>query len=124
MDGSEALRRILNGLGVRSSLGECQRYVDECGIENLRAGKLNNAPFDLARAGKYRVRKGATDSWRTELSKWEIALVERLAGPLMSELGFKSVSRSKIMSVLLDLGNTVKDVRRAATRRLQMLAER
>jgi hypothetical protein len=123
-DGPEALLQILSKLGVRSTPEECQRYVDECSIDNLKAGKLHNAPFDLARAGKYRFRVGATDGWRNELSTWEIAFVERLAGPQMAELGFEPVSRSRIMSTLLDLDRRVKGARRAAKRRLQSLAER
>jgi Sulfotransferase family len=123
-DGSVVLMRILGRLGVQSSLDECQRYVDECSIENLKAAKLNGAPFDLARIGQYRFRKGTTDSWRTELSTWEVAIVERLAGPLMLELGFQPVKRSGIMSALLDLDRIVKGTRRAARRRLQSLAER
>jgi hypothetical protein len=120
-DGSEALLRILTKLGVRSNPDECQRYIDECSIHNLKAGRLNDAPFDLARAGKYRFRTGATDSWRFELSKWEISLVERLAGPLMSELGFKPAIHSRIMSTLLGLERAA---RRGAKRRLRSLAER
>ena len=116
--------RILGRLGVPASLDDCQRYVDECNIKNLKAGKLNNAPFDVAKMGKESFRIGATDSWRIELSTWEIALVERLAGPLMSELGFEPVNRSGIMSAILDLDRKVKGARRAAKRRLQSLAER
>jgi hypothetical protein len=123
-DTPNVVMRILGELGVPSSLDDCQRYVDECSIENLKVGKLNNAPFDLVRAGKYRFRTGATDSWRIELSAWEIAVVERLAGPLMSELGFKPGNRSRMMSTLLNLDLALKDARKAAKRRLQSLAAR
>jgi hypothetical protein len=63
-DGSEALMQILSRLGVRSTPDECQRYIDECNIENLKAGKLSDAPFNLAKSRKYRFRIGTTDSWR------------------------------------------------------------
>jgi len=123
-DGPAAVMRILGRLGVPSSLDDCQRYVDECNIRNLQAGKLNNAPFDVANMGKESFRIGTTDGWRSELSPWEVAVVERLAGPLMSELGFKPMNGSKAMSVLGDTCCTVKDAARAAKRRLRRLAER
>jgi hypothetical protein len=123
-DGSGALLQILTRLGVPSTPNDCSRYVDECSIDNLKAGKLNNAPFDLAKAGKYRFRVGGTEGWRSELSTWEIAYVERLAGPLMSELGFEPVNHSRIMSALLGLDRRVKDARGAAKRTLQSLTER
>jgi len=122
-DGPEALLRLLGGLGVPSSLDDCQRYVDECNIQNLKAGKLNNAPFDVAKMGKESWRIGTTDSWRVELSAWEIALVEHLTGPLMSELAFKPVNGSKVMSALVDMGCTVKNAARTAKRRLRSLAK-
>jgi hypothetical protein len=112
-DGPSVVRRLLAGVGVRSTPEQCQRYVDECNIEFLRAGKLANAPFDIAKMNKESFRLGTTDSWRTELSKYEIALVERMTGPLMSELGFEPVNRSRIISMLLDVVETLKDARRA-----------
>jgi hypothetical protein len=118
------VRRLLLGIGVQSSPEECERYVDECNLENLKAGKLNNAPFDIAKMHKESFRVGTVDSWRNELSPWETALVERLAGLMMAELGFKPVKRRKVMSVLLDLWQTVKDVRRAAKWRLRSQAQR
>jgi hypothetical protein len=120
-DGPEVVMRILGRLGVPSSLDDCQQYVDECNIENLKAGRLNNAPFDVAKMGKESFRIGTTDSWRIELSTLEIALVERMVGPLMSELGLKRLNGNKSMSVLVDMGCTVKDAARAAKRRLRSL---
>ena len=122
-DGPEVLLRLLNGLGVRSGLEECRRYVQECSIDNLKTGKLDNAPFDMGRRGKYRFRIGTTDSWRDELSKREIAIVERLAGPLMTELGFKPMNGNKTISALVDMEFGVKAAAIGAKRRLQGLAK-
>jgi len=121
-DGPEVLMRLLGGLGVRSSLEECRRYVDECRIENLKAGKLDNAPFPMTnRSESYRI--GATDSWRVELSKWEIALVEHRAEPLMSELGFAPTKVSKAMSAFVGMHWNTWEAARAARRRLRRFAE-
>jgi len=122
-DGPKVLMRLLRGLGVRSSLEESTRYFDECRIENLKAGKLNNAPFPMTnRNESYRV--GATDGWRAELSKWEIALIEHHAGPLMSELGFPPTRPSKAMSAFVGMGWSSWEVARATKRTLRRLAER
>jgi hypothetical protein len=117
-DGSEVLMRLLANVGVPSSQEECRRYVEECRIENLKAGKLENAPFVMTNVS---FRIGATDSWRVELSKREIALVEHLAGPLMSDLGYACTNVGKAMSVFVGMGWATRVVARAAKRRLKPL---
>ncbi len=122
-DGPDVLMRLLDKLGAPSSLDECRRYAEECRIENLKAGKLDNAPFAMTnRNESYRI--GTTDSWRVELSKWEIALVERLAGPLMSELGYAPANASKTTSVFVGMGWTTWKAARAVRRRLRRFADR
>jgi hypothetical protein len=123
-DGPMALMQILSKLEVQATLAECRQYFDECNMEKLKAGKLSDAPFNIVNAGRFRFRIGSTESWRRELSKWEIAVVERTAGPLMSELGFEPMDRSVIMSTLMNLDSMVRRFRSAAKRRLQLLAER
>jgi len=123
-DGPETVMRILRKLGVPSSLDDCRRYVDECNIRNLQAGKLESAPFDVAKMGKESFRIGTNDSWRNELSKREIAVVERRTGPLMSELGFKPMNSSKAMVLFVDLGGTFRDAATAAKKRLRGLVKR
>ncbi len=118
-DGPKVLMRLLSGLGVAASLEACQRYVDECNIQNLKAGNLNNAPFDVAKMGKESWRIGTTDSWRVELSKWEIALIERLAGALMLEFGYKPANRSKGLSALVGMGHKIRKAAGAVKRRLR-----
>jgi|SRR5215472_12015125 len=122
-DGPQVLRQLLSGLGVPSSLEECQRYAEECRIENLKAGNLDNAPFEMTnRNQSYRI--GSTDSWRVELSRWEIALVERMAALPMSELGFEPVNGTKAVSVFVDAGWRTWKVARAAKRSLRQFAQR
>lgn len=118
-DGPNILRRLLSGLGVTASQEDCQLYVDECNIQNLKAGNLNNAPFDIAKMHKESWRIGRTDSWRVELSSWEIALIERLVGPLMLEWGYKPVNRSEALSALVGLGYKLRKAAGAVKRRLR-----
>jgi hypothetical protein len=122
-DGPRTLMRILLGLGVLEGLDDCQRFVDECNIRNLQAGHLAGAPFDVTKMGKESFRIGTSDSWRTELTAWDVALVERLAGPLMSELGYKLATRNKGLSALVDFGWFARGIAKAAKHRLQRFAE-
>jgi sulfotransferase family protein len=121
-DGPNVVMRLLTGLGIRASRDECTRYFEECNIENLRAGKLNGAPFDVAKMHKESFRIGAIDSWRVELSPWEIALVDHLAGPLMSELGFAPASKGRATAAAMSVGCTLWDAARAVKRRLRRFA--
>jgi hypothetical protein len=110
-DSAAVLLRLLGRLGVRSTLEECQGYVEECSLDNLKAGRLENAPFDVARISKFRFRLGKADSWRSELSKREIALVERMARRLMWELGIEPVTRSRLASIWASISHAVDDTR-------------
>jgi Sulfotransferase family len=112
--GPDVVMRLFAGLGIPSSLDECKRYIDECNIENLKRLAVPEGFF----------RSGRTDSWQVELSAWEIALVEHVAGPLMSELGFKPVNRSKALAALVGIACTSKDAARVLKRRLRNFLER
>jgi hypothetical protein len=70
----------------------------------------------MAISGKYRFRSGSTDSWRSELSKWEIALVDHLAGPLMAEQGYTRTKDSKTWSALASMGWTSWEIMTATKR--------
>jgi hypothetical protein len=118
-DGAEILMRVFAKLGVHANSGECHQYVDQCRIEKLRTAALEAAPFDLARIGKYRFRIGTTDSWRTELSRWEIALVERLARRLMLELGFVPMTNKTVLTALVGMRCAGSDIARKLKRQLQ-----
>jgi Sulfotransferase family len=120
-DGPATLMRLLRGLGVKASVVECQRYVEDCNIGNLQAGKLDNAPFQISNEGEsyQSYRRGETESWRVELSEWEIALVERLAGPLMLELGFIPTNGRTARSALVALGCNLIDFGMVTKRRLR-----
>lgn len=121
-DGPKVLMRLFSTLGIPSTPDECRQYFDECSIQNLKSGKLENAPFDVIRSGRYRFRMGTTDGWRVELSQWEVALVERLAGPLMSELGFAQTEKNKTISILVDMRCAVSDAGRIVGRRTLQMA--
>jgi hypothetical protein len=123
-DGPGALLRLLTGLGVLVSLGECQQYFEECKIDKLKVGQLSDAPFNISNSGKYRFRVGSTDGWRKELSRWEVAVVERVVGPLMLELGFTPETRGMTMRTLMMLDHVARRYRTSVKRRLQSWAEK
>jgi hypothetical protein len=110
-DGPNVVRRLLAGIGVQSSEAECQRYVEECNIDFLRSGTLADAPFDISKMNKESFRLGTVDGWRTELSKYEIAVIEHMAGPLMMKLEFRPAAQGKLLKALLELRGPVRDTR-------------
>jgi Sulfotransferase family len=121
-DAPLTVARLFRGLGLETSDAECQRYVDDCNIRNLQAGRLDNAPFPITNEDES-YRRGETDSWRFELSRWQIALIERLAGPWMSQLGYAPISGSA-SSALAALCCAGRPAVRATKRRLKRSLDR
>jgi Sulfotransferase family len=96
-NGEETLLSIFAWLGISSTRDECRTIISECEIGNLRDGLLEAAPWDLSVEPQRFYRKGATDSWRRELTPREIFLIENTARDLMVEFGYTPVSRPKII---------------------------
>jgi hypothetical protein len=100
-NGGETLISIFSWLGIQVSQTECSTILRECQIANLRDGRLEGAPWDMATEPKEFYRKGGTENWRSELTSREAFLVEYLARNLMSEFGFVADSRPKIIFPLI-----------------------
>ena len=87
-NGEETLISIFSWLGVQVSQTECSTILRECQIANLRGGRLEGAPWNMATEPQEFYRKGGTENWRSELTPREAFLVEYLTRDLMSEFGF------------------------------------
>lgn len=85
--GGKKLFEIFQWLGVETSMSQCEQYLADCEINQLRQRQLKNIPFDIYSHPGFRI--GTVDSWRQRLSRWEIMNIECVAGQLMEELGFK-----------------------------------
>jgi len=71
---------VLEWLGLSWSAGERDRAIEACSIASLRQGSRAPSGF---------FRNGSVDSWRRELSAWQIRVVEHLAGDVMERLGYE-----------------------------------
>lgn len=90
-DAPGRLMEISAWLGVDIDRVSAKEYVNACAIDKLQSG-CATAPWDLKDEPKSFYRYGKPDSWRTDLSPSDIALVERLTRKQMAELGYEPVS--------------------------------
>ena len=87
-NGEETLISIFSWLGVQVSQTECSTILRECQIANLRGGRLEGAPWNMATEPQEFYRKGGTENWRSELTPRQTFFAEYLTRDLMSEFGF------------------------------------
>jgi len=64
-----------------------REVAEESRINKLQKGD-SQAAWDLSKEPEGFFRKGRADSWKEELSRSDIAVVEAIAGPLMEELAY------------------------------------
>jgi hypothetical protein len=95
------LNDIFTWLGLDVDSGFCERAIEACAIEKLRA-KTANAPWSLEREPENFYRKGTAESWRDDLSLSDVRVIEYIAGDLMDALGYEaSRPRRKPLSLTL-----------------------
>ncbi|MGH7045561.1 MAG: sulfotransferase family protein [Stellaceae bacterium] len=100
-NGPQTLKSIFAWLGAETGIEECGAMLNECRIDNLRANRLPDAPWDLSAEPAEFYRTGGTETWRGELTAREVYLVEHLTRELMHELGFAPGARRKIILPLI-----------------------
>jgi hypothetical protein len=107
-DGSAYLSHILSWLELEGDPNFCERAIEACTIDKLRA-KVTKAPWSLETDPEGFYRKGTSDSWREDLSNSDIGVIEYVTGDLMKELGYEpSRPRRKPLSLIFaDLESTV-----------------
>lgn len=91
-DPASHLERIAQWAGLDASRTWCAETAQAHSIEKLREGK-SDPPWGARTEPEGFYRKGATDSWKGDLSRSDIALVEDVAAPLMDSLGYQRISR-------------------------------
>lgn len=97
-DGPGELMRLFDWLGEPISRAEAERYVAACAIDKLRSGNAD-APWDIKSEPAAFFRRGETESWRTDLSPSDIAIVERLTKKHMQRLGYQPISERRARMV-------------------------
>jgi hypothetical protein len=87
-DGVAHLDGVFQWLELQSDADLCRRAIDACTLDKLKARAVPAPwPAHIQPEGFYR--KGSACSWREDLPKADIDLVEEVAGPLMKELGYR-----------------------------------
>lgn len=91
-DTPAVLARIFEFAGLPADRELCERAVAACAIEDLRERKADlRAPWDVNQQRDGVFRKGETESWREELSRRDVRLVESVAWDLMAGSGYTPV---------------------------------
>lgn len=118
--GPETLKRIFDWLNVEVDVEECRRFIDDCSLDHLKSGTdreeelLERLPTDFFREGR-------RHAWETELSRREIALVEKLTEPLMTRLGYSFNGSSTSDRMLATTSILWLEMKKAARWRLYRL---
>jgi len=91
------LRGVLDWLGLPVDDAFCREAVEANDIERLKRGgaESNGAAWSLKDEPEGFYRKGAVQGWAEELTPGEVAVVEHIAGPLMSRFGYERTTRVK-----------------------------
>jgi sulfotransferase family protein len=88
-DGPSELAAVLAWLGLRVDDGLAERAVTACRIGTLRSGTADIvAPWPIEREPEGFFRRGELESWRAELTAWQVGCIEARVGDLMTTLGY------------------------------------
>jgi hypothetical protein len=100
-DGTASLGRTFRWLELNAEPSFCEQAIETCTLDKLRS-KAVKAPWpDEAQPDGF-YRKGHADSWRDDLSRSDVRLIEYIAGDLMQELGYEpATSQTKPLSMIL-----------------------
>jgi len=89
-EGADELLRLFEWMGEPIERDEAERYVSAASFDKMRPNAAT--PLKAKKVNKQFFRRGEVDSWRTELSPTEIAIVERLTRKQMTKLGYEPIS--------------------------------
>jgi hypothetical protein len=82
-DSARGLAEIFRWLELPADEGLCERAVAACSLEKLR--RADHAPRGF-------FRKGEVSGWKAEMKAGEVRALEHVAGDLMRQLGYETVT--------------------------------
>lgn len=85
------LAGVLDWLGLEAAPAEIDEFVEACGLDQMRrkgAGSGSSMPLPGRKVPSGFFRKGQVGGWASDLDPGDARIVERVAGPLMEELGY------------------------------------
>lgn len=109
--------RLFDWLNTPIDRSQAEAFAAACDLDSLRREATTGAASGKVPEPAQFFRRGEVDSWRTELTPTEIALIERLTKKHMARLGYEPVSgrRAKLAaSARLSAYKSAVRVERAA----------
>lgn len=91
--GEEVLLGIFRWLGLDADASFCREALEACEIGALKHGGGVGQPWSTQQEPEGFFRSGRKDSWRDELSRRDIEIIEYEAGGLLTELGYQPLRR-------------------------------
>lgn len=120
------LEEILAWLDLSGDRAFCEAAVAACDFDRLRRGADGAKipiPGERSPAGFFR--RGTAGAWRTELSRSELRVVERICGATLREIGYEPTLPARRTTPLrITLHDALHRVREAVDWQLQRLVER
>lgn len=124
-DGGEILLRLWRWLGLEADVEMSREAVEACAIDRMKANDGSN-PADGADgkvpSGFYR--KGRPDSWKEELSRHQVAVVDGVCGDDMPRFGYSPNSSSTLAALRVRMKERIDQVSSAVERRVRSLLAR
>jgi hypothetical protein len=95
LHGVRTLRSVFGRCGIDLSEADAASILRRHEIDRLRSSEAPKLAKEYSSLGENFFRTGQIDSWRSELSRRQIAIVERLAGGWMDDLGYARQLRTR-----------------------------
>jgi len=94
-DCAAALGGVFAWMGIALSSEKCTEIAQRYRIDRLRAGTIDDTPWDLATEPPEFYRRGETDGWKRELTRRQAYLVESMTRDLMDVYRYAPAGRSR-----------------------------
>lgn len=98
-DSVAEFQRIFDWMGLAASAADCTAFVEAQSVARMRGQGVGELGLLPTRNSREFVRKGCVDSWRHDLGKSDVFLIEGECGELMRKLGYELVSAAGQRSI-------------------------
>lgn len=124
-DGEEILSRLWRWLDLEADVELSRQAVEACAIDRMKAdggGMPADGAVESVPSGFYRT--GRPDSWKQELSRHQVALVDRVCGEDMPRFGYSPNRSSTLATLRVSMKDPIEQIFSAVERRARSLLDR
>ena len=121
--GPQTLKDILDWLGIPADEQRCEEITQRYSFRNVQSER-RNLPTGFRRLPGGFFRSGKSEQWKSDLSRGEVALIERIAGPVMERLGYKRGSHGVLVNIWAASIGVNANIRKGLKWRLERLTRR